>query len=153
MWDLPGPGTEPMCPLLWQAIPHHWTREVLFFMNFFYSNRIQKAVWFVWHAPEWLISKTPTLAKGHKISQIWIKKKIAFYAFTWFTKCARDVSWVHNFLLNFWVTLTCFFHFVFTPRRPQSNNTQQLISFLKFLWLFSVDTQNWSYWINSYWNY
>lgn len=40
------------------------------------------------------------------------------------------LSSIHYSSLCFIVTLIYFFHFVFTPRRLQSNNTQQLISSL-----------------------
>lgn len=40
------------------------------------------------------------------------------------------LSSIHYSFLCFIVTLIYFFHFVFTPRRLQSNNTQQLISSL-----------------------
>ena len=68
------------------------------------------------------------------ISLVWTKKKKKKIAFTRLLSLLNVleivVSGICGFLLKFQVTLIYFFHFVFAPRRLQSNTTQQLISSL-----------------------
>ena len=77
MWDLPGPGIEPVCPALQVILNHCTTREVpLSFKLKAQSEKIKKLylpiIGHAYHVSSLLEYKVPgTLSKGQGLNGAW----------------------------------------------------------------------------------